>query len=80
METVKKFYRVDRRQISFLKFIFEAYDGIAIISTIDSSSGTIVFKISPGCEKDVDLILMDLNKDFMIEQIQQEKIKERFHV
>jgi hypothetical protein len=66
-ETVKRYYRVDRREIAFLRFIFEAYDGLATIETINPESGVIVFYIAPGCETDVDLILRDLKADIMME-------------
>ncbi|MBW2200655.1 MAG: DUF4911 domain-containing protein [Deltaproteobacteria bacterium] len=67
METTKKYYRVDRKEISFLRFIFEAYDGIAVLETTDPKSGRVVFHISPGCEGDVEMILQDLKNDIMIE-------------
>jgi hypothetical protein len=67
LETTKKYYRVDRREIAFLRFIFEAYDGIAFIRTIDPQKGIIVLHIAPGCENDIDFILRDLKKDIMIE-------------
>jgi hypothetical protein len=66
-ETVKRYYRVDRRKIAFLRFIFEAYDGLAIIETLNPESGVIVFYIAPGCETDVDMILTDLKADIMME-------------
>lgn len=69
MESIKEYYRVDRREISFLRFIFEAYDGIATLTTIDSDSGIVVFHISPGCEEDVRTILQDLKRDIMIERL-----------
>ena len=53
-QTVKRQYRVDRREIAFLRFIFEAYEGIAIIETLNPESGLIVIYIAPGCEPDVD--------------------------
>ncbi|RPH52227.1 MAG: DUF4911 domain-containing protein [Desulfobacteraceae bacterium] len=68
MEITKKYYRVERRNISFLKFIFEAYDGIAVITTVDRPKGIIMFRIPPGCENDVDMILSDLGKKMMIEE------------
>lgn len=68
METIKKYLRVDRREICFLRFIFEAYDGIAIITTIDPDSGIVLLSIAPGCEDDVEMILQDLKKDIMIER------------
>ena len=69
METISKYYRVDRREICFLRFIFEAYDGIAILTTIDSGSGLVSFHISPGCEETVEMILQDLKKEIMIEPV-----------
>ena len=67
LETTKKYLRIDRREISFLRFIFEGYDGIAILTTIDPDLGVVLLQIAPGCEKDVEMILQDLKKDIMIE-------------
>ena len=69
VETIKKYYRVDRREISFLKFILEAYDGLAVLTTVDSEKGIVVVCIAPGCEADVEMILQDLKKNVMIENI-----------
>lgn len=72
METIKKYYRVDRKEISYLRFIFEAYDGIAVLTTIDPVMGIVGFHISPGCEEDVEMILQDLKNDIMIEHAKME--------
>lgn len=72
METLKKYLRVDRREICFLKFIFEAYDGIATLTTIDPYLGTIRLHIAPGCGEEVNGILKDLKKDIMIEDVKVE--------
>lgn len=69
MKTTKKYYRVDRREISFLKFIFESYDGITMFSTIDPDLGIVEFRISPGCESDVEMVLNDLQKNIIIEPV-----------
>ena len=69
VETIKRYYRVDRREIAFLKFILEAYDGIAVLETLDSTSGIVVLHIAPGCEPDIEAILQDLKTDFLIESI-----------
>jgi len=68
LEITKRYYRVERKDISFLKFIFEAYDGIAVITTVDRPEGIIMFRIPPGCENDVDTVLQDLGKNMMIEE------------
>jgi hypothetical protein len=67
LKTIKWYYRVDRREIAFLRFIFEAYDGLAIIETLNPESGDIVFHIAPGCESDVDVVLRDLKSDILME-------------
>lgn len=66
-ETVKRYYRVDRREIAFIKFILEAYDGLAVMETLDPMSGMVVLHIAPGCEDDVDMIIQDLKKEIVIE-------------
>ena len=67
VETSKRYFRVDRREIAFIKFIFEAYDGIAVLETLDPKAGIVVFHIAPGCERDVDAILQDLKREIVIE-------------
>jgi len=69
-ETIKQHYRVDRRKIAFIRFILEAYDGLAIIKTLDPEAGLIEFQIAPGCERDVALLLQDLKRDIMMEPAQ----------
>ena len=67
MNTIKKYFRIDRREIAFLKFIFEAYDGIVTITTVEPDKGIVRLCIAPGCENDVEMILQDLKKDILIE-------------
>jgi hypothetical protein len=66
-ETIKRYYRVDRRDIAFLRFIFEAYEGLAMIETLNPESGAVVFYIAPGRESEVDMILRDLKGEIMME-------------
>jgi hypothetical protein len=67
LNTTRKYFRVDRRKIAFLKFIFEAYDGIVTLTTVDPNQGVVVLCIAPGCEDDIDMILQDLENDMLIE-------------
>ncbi len=68
LETVKKYYRIDRREICFLKFILEGYEGLALLSTYDSEKGIVVLKIAPGCEAEANCLMQSLQKDIMIEE------------
>ena len=69
LETIKQVYRVDRKEISYLRFIFEGYDGIAAIKTIDPQKGVICLYVSPGCKDDAEMILENLKKEMLIESL-----------
>jgi len=68
VETQKKYFRIDRREISFLRFILEAYDGIAVVTTINAKEGLVRLSIAPGCVEEVESILNKLKKDILIEE------------
>jgi hypothetical protein len=69
LQTTTQYLRIDRRQIAYLKFIIEAYDGIAVLSTVDPVQGIVKLSIAPGCEAEVETVLLDLKKDIMIESL-----------
>ena len=52
--------------MAFVKFVFEAYDGIAMMTAEDAAAGRFFFVIPPGCEEDVETVLSDLRKDISI--------------
>ncbi|MBC8247395.1 MAG: DUF4911 domain-containing protein [Deltaproteobacteria bacterium] len=60
VDTIKRYFRVDRREIFFIQSIFEGYDGLAMMSTIDPTRGVIRLSMYPGTETDVSDILQDL--------------------
>lgn len=66
---LKQYYRVDRRQIHYVKFILEGYDGLAVMRTVDPEAGVVVLHVPPGCEKDVNAVVEDLKKHIRIEPL-----------
>ncbi len=72
MRTIRLFYRVDRRQIGYIKFIIEAYEGIAVLSTLDSAEGHVVLSVAPGCQAIVEDIMQDLARTIIMEPINEE--------
>jgi len=68
VETIRKYYRIGRSEISFLKFVVEAYDGTAMVRTVDPEAGIVALHIAPGCEALVDMILNDLKKEILMEE------------
>jgi hypothetical protein len=67
MQTTRQIYRVDRRKISIIRFIFEAYEGLAVVTTLDSAAGVISLAVAPGCEVLAKSVMDDLAKKIMIE-------------
>ena len=67
MQTTRQFYRVDRRKISIIRFIFEAYEGLAVVTTLDPATGVISLAVAPGCEALAKSVMDDLAKKIMIE-------------
>lgn len=71
MQCQKKYLRVDKRQIGFIKFIFEAYDNIANLTTIDAARGVVSINIPNGCNEIVDNLLQTLGRDILIESLEE---------
>ena len=64
-----KEYRVDKTKIGFIKFIFEAHEGVAVATTLDPKTGHIRLAIAPNRIETARLIIEDLKKDFMFDEI-----------
>lgn len=60
MRTVSRRYKVDRRDIMYLRATIESYDGMAVVRTVDPYEAIIELLIAPGCEKGVERVLEDL--------------------
>ena len=69
MESLPRYYRVERDRIAFLKFILEAYDGMAVLSTLDSERGIVMLNIPPGCEIETEAVIEDLKTEILIEPV-----------
>jgi|PlaIllAssembly_1097288.scaffolds.fasta_scaffold1149714_1 hypothetical protein len=72
--TVTRFYRVNRRQISFIHFIIEACDGIASVSTVDRMQGIIKVVIPVSQTAEADLMLGVLAQKTEMEELLPERV------
>ncbi|MGA6927541.1 MAG: DUF4911 domain-containing protein [Desulfosarcina sp.] len=61
MKTTMRCYRVAHDRIGFFQFILEAYDNLAVMSTLDARQALVQIAIAPGCEPVVDHILESLS-------------------
>jgi hypothetical protein len=65
--SVNKYYRIDRKEMHYLRFILEGYGGVAVMRTLDPQKGLVVLHVGRGCEEEVDMIIHDLQKHMRIE-------------
>lgn len=64
MQTLIKEYMVDRSKIGFIRFIFEAHEGVAVVTTLDPKAGHIRLRIAPERTDTAFKVIEDLKKDF----------------
>ena len=67
---INRYFRVNRRDMVYLKFILEAYEGMNVMSTVDNRAGIIRIAIMPGFEKDMDALLAELGRQVSMEPVQ----------
>lgn len=68
MNVSKKYYRVNPRDICFIRYVFEAHDGLAVISTLSRERDTIVLRIAPGCEEEVAAVVDGLKMELIMDE------------
>ncbi|NTV50129.1 MAG: DUF4911 domain-containing protein [Geobacteraceae bacterium] len=64
-----RYFKVAHRDMVFLKFILEAYEGMNVMSTVDNSVGIIRIAIMPGFVDDMDELLADLGRQVVMEPV-----------
>ena len=63
METNKHIFRVDRREINYLRVTMESYDGMGVVRTLDPHAAIIEVQVAPGCEDYFSALVNSLVKD-----------------
>ncbi|WP_020587710.1 DUF4911 domain-containing protein [Desulfobacter curvatus] len=67
MQSVVKEYMVDKTKIGFIRFIFEAYEGLAVVTTLEPGTGHIRLAMPPDRQDEVNMVTQALKKDFYFE-------------
>ncbi len=63
MQTIKRLFRVDRRDINYLRTTIESYDGMAVVSTLDPDKAYLEIRIAQGCEQLITELLDSLREE-----------------
>ena len=66
---INRYFKVNRRDMVYLKFILEAYEGMNVMSTVDNAAGIIRIAIMPGFEQDMEALLVELGAQVSMEAV-----------
>jgi hypothetical protein len=69
VETHKRYFRVTGRDLVYLKFILEAYEGLATMSTADKANGIVSVTYSDCFAATVDALLTALSGEISLSEV-----------
>ncbi|PIE70654.1 MAG: hypothetical protein CSA22_06545 [Deltaproteobacteria bacterium] len=67
MESRETTYRVEKKDIGYIRYIVEASDGIGTVTTLNAADGLILIRTAPGCEAAVHQVITGLSEEIRIE-------------
>ena len=65
-----RYFKVAHRDMVYLKFILEVYEGMNVMSTVDNKAGIIRIAIMPGFVEDMDALLVELGRKVVMEPVE----------
>jgi hypothetical protein len=66
MQTTKLTLSIEKREICYLQWIIESYDGMASLRTIDPAHGKVEISIAPECSEEIFSLINRLEEDMRI--------------
>jgi hypothetical protein len=67
---IYRYFKVRHRDMVYLKFILEAYEGMNVMSTVDNVAGIIRIAIMEGFEADMHGLLAELGQQVVMEPVE----------
>ena len=64
--TTRRYYIVNKEAIGFIRFIFEGYDGIAVLTTENAAEGRVILTIAPEAEQEVSDVIESLKPEIRL--------------
>lgn len=66
---ITRFFQVPRHDLAYLKFIVEAYEGLATLSTADRKTSTVVITYNSYFAETLDALLKSLGTEIAIKEV-----------
>ncbi|WP_298434122.1 DUF4911 domain-containing protein [Geobacter sp.] len=68
-DEIARYFRVERRELVYLKFIVEAYEGLATLSTADRERGIVAISYPRHFAEDLDALLTELGTEIALQEV-----------
>ena len=68
-QVIERYYRIQRRDVSYIKFILEGYEGLALVTTVDRYDSIIKVLIAPDFVDEAAGIITALKDEIDFEEI-----------
>jgi hypothetical protein len=72
MDTISLLIQIPPREIAYLNFVFESYEGVAAVRTVDPRKGIVELMVAPHYQEEIKEILKDLAEEFPIQYLDSE--------
>ncbi|MBW2038688.1 MAG: DUF4911 domain-containing protein [Deltaproteobacteria bacterium] len=69
MDTIAIFIQIPPREIAFLTFVLESYEGVATMRTVDPEKGIVELMVPPHQKEEITEILRSLAGEFPIHYV-----------
>jgi len=66
MNTIQRYFRVNPRDMAYVKFIVESYEGLAVVGTVDPDEGVMEWMIPPGLLEEAEELINSLREELTI--------------
>ena len=70
-DTLVRTFRLDRKDIWYLHFIFEAYDGVGTVSTVHPREGIVQISVPASRREEAELLIRELSREITMEEMTQ---------
>jgi hypothetical protein len=69
METANRYYQLASRDLVYMKFILEAYEGLSMMSTVDGKRGIVRVNYPVPFADDVAALMQALSKEIAVTEV-----------
>lgn len=69
MDTISLFIQIPPHEIAYLNFVFESYEGVTAVRTVDPHEGIVELMVPPHYQEEIKEILKDLAEEFPIQEV-----------